>query len=120
MIKPPSYPQKPPSSYESAKNCLLCHDQGFVRIEKEGYPFVQRCSCQRKQVFHQILVKSGLPEKFWNTTLASKAVDGREPFIPFGGGRELCSQIRAAANRKALQEKSLPAGHKFMDFEKEL
>lgn len=97
MIKPPNFSKNLQSKPKAS--CPLCHGKGFLRIEKDGYPFVKRCNCQREQVFHHILLKSGLPEKFWNTTLASKSVDGREPFIPFGGSGKI-----AAANKQIAKK----------------
>lgn len=65
--------------------CKICMGKGFVRTQVDGYPFIKRCSCQKSRLRHQVLQTSGLPPKFWNTTLAPSAKDGREPFVPYGG-----------------------------------
>ena len=102
MNTPPSPNGDRSIAKSTQDHCKLCGGKGFLRVEKEGYPFIRRCTCQRKHVFLHILQKSGLPEKFWDTTLAAKSVDGRQPFIPFGGGRER----KISAANKELAKKS--------------
>jgi len=95
------------STLRQQTECKVCQGKGFVRTEVEGYPFIKRCVCQKEQLQKSVLRSSGLPPKFWQTTLASKTKDGREPFVPYRGpgqhGSKADREMAQASQKQALK-----------------
>lgn len=91
----------------SGPTCPECQGKGYVRIERDGYPFIQRCSCKKEFQELALLKRSGIPPKFWNTTLAVKPIDGREVFTPYRGsgkhGSPIDRDIAQESQKRALQ-----------------
>jgi len=77
--------------------CETCMDRGYLRIEKDGYPYVTKCSCYKKFELEAALNK--LPPRYRNCTLVEKPEDGRRRLeLP---GRD---PVSVASQRRARDE----------------
>lgn len=81
------------------EQCKECKGKGYVRVNRDGYPFIQKCSCQKQSAFHQVLVDSGIPPKYWNSTLNEKIVGGRTPYDLHGGVKDSSKNLKMIASK---------------------
>ena len=84
-----------------AAPCPRCGGRGFLRMERDGYPFVKKCECRKSRDTLDALDRAGIPPKFRNTTLHPRPSDGRAPFKPYGGGRN--DKLALRSGNEALQ-----------------